>query len=254
MQALQRSAAGGIAGDYDLPSQVYTVLDLVDAGSRFSVKGLQDHWSTVTAQIDAAFKVYGFNAEWLDAMGRLDVDISDAAERRASADEDLLPTGTALDDAVAQAKAWRKHARTVVAVTPGLTRTGHTPTGSSVAQLKASLKQLLPQVGRAATIRFGGGAAERARGQALITKLDKAAAAHRAALAKLRPEIRTLNLLKGLLYEELKRLATAARNVLSPAGAHAFAVTTHVRSHRRHRTQGGQAAPPPVAASGGATT
>jgi hypothetical protein len=68
-------------------------------------------------------------------------------------------------------------------------------------------------------------------------------------VGKLSPKVRAVNETEGVLYEELRRLARAARRVC-PDEAHLFSVSAHVRTRLRSRDHGASntGATPPVAA------
>ncbi|MBI4617281.1 MAG: hypothetical protein HY720_26965 [Planctomycetes bacterium] len=155
--------------------------------------------------------------------------VDTAAAEKGAARESTLPTGEALDLAVEAAKEWRRDAATVVAVTPGLSLRGvRLGTGSSVAMLLQSIRVLLPVVANPKAKGSGGGPSMRAAGQKTLAALEKARDAHRTALARLSPAARALAALKGILYEELKRVGRVARNVARGKSSE-FAVSRHVR-------------------------
>ena len=220
-----------------LPSASLPEADRVDVGSRYAVTKLTDLAKDVLPRVHRApFARFGFDARWVSAIEALVAEIDVASARTQDARDGSLPTGEALDAAVAATKAWRRDAMTVVSITASLrAKATHIAAGSSIAKLVQSVKTLLPLVGQASAVSSGGGPAMKAAGALLLTKLAGARDAHKAGLGKLTPEVRALNAAKGILYEELRRVATAARAVV-PAEAHLFAVSAHVRSqHVRKR-------------------
>jgi hypothetical protein len=115
-------------------------------------------------------------------------------------------------------------------------------TGTSVAKLSASIRKLLPLVAHPDARPSGGGAEMKRAGQAAIDALARAQAAQKKAVGVLSPEVRALNQSKGLLYEELRRLARPARRV-APADAASFAVRAHVVAPTRGRGRKSPAKP-----------
>lgn len=215
-----------------LPSAALAEADRVDVGSRYAVAKLTGLATTILGEMATfAFERFGFGAPWHQAMGALIAQVEHTAESKQVAKDSALPTGEALDKLLGDAKTWRRDAQTTIGITPGLAGLGpNAGTGTSIAKLSASIRKLLPIVGDPRATDFGGGPAAKAAGAALLIGLTSAVAAHKAALAKLSPEVRALNAQKGLLYEELKRVSRAARNVAKGA-ASKFAVSTHLRSN-----------------------
>lgn len=213
---------------------------LIEVGARHSTDKLLTFAATVLAQVGAhaGFATFGFDAAWV-ARTQAQIDAIDAAATALSdARSATLPGATALTDAIAAAKQWRRDAATSVM----LAAIPHhfTPTGSSVPGLMRSVTDLLALIGDASATPFGGGPKKKSEGTALLAALKKARAAHVTELAKLSPAQADLQAQKGALYESLNRLARAARNVM-PGQASAFATSTHLATGRHHKAP---AAPP----------
>jgi len=218
---------------------------LADVGARCPTEALLKLLHTVLPKraAHADFATYGFDAAWASAVTALGAELEAAAAAVGSAKSDTLPSGLALDQAIATAKDFRRRAATTVSLTTELAkRHGLIATGASTARLIRSLQALLPDVGSAYAVPHGGGAAMVKEGTAIVATLEKAQAAHQTALGKLSVPIRALQEKKGVLYEELRRLARAARAVV-PAEAGLFAVSGHVRA-TRHRKKTGTAQTP----------
>jgi hypothetical protein len=141
-----------------------------------------------------------------------------------------------LDAVVEKAKAWRRDALTVIKMTPGIDHPAHIATGSSIPLLAKSMRAIVPFVAHAKAAASGGGAAMKLAGAKLIADVATAGDAHKKALVALSPELRALNREKGVLYNELKRMAVAARNLAGPA-AHGFALATHLRAHHGRKAK-----------------
>jgi hypothetical protein len=225
-----------------LPSAKLDATHLIDVGGRYNASALTTLATSSLAKMTSAFAAFGFNDPWKEKVVSL-VDVINAQVDVVQAGkDDALPGARALDASIAAAKAWRRTAHTVLSVTPGMMSELPAQTGSSIAKLGASLKSVAGSVSAADATPYGGGPKFGAEGKALAKDLDAKWRTHRAEIAKLSPEQKTLHAAKGILYEELKRLARAARSV-TPADAHAFAPSMHVRSHR-HRADKAPPTPP----------
>jgi hypothetical protein len=212
-----------------LPSASLPALHLVEVGARYSASKLVSHAHAVLAKLSSyGFASFGFSDAWAAAVLALVTEVEAGAERKGELSGGVVPTADALHEAIRAAKEWRRDAVTVVEVTPSLRgRAAAAGTGSSVAKLCASIRKLLPLVAHPDAKPNGGGAEMKRAGQAAIDAVASAQAAHKKALGVLSPEVRALNQTKGLLYEELRRLARAARRV-APADAASFALRSHV--------------------------
>jgi hypothetical protein len=212
-----------------LPSAALPETHLIEVGARYSGARLVEHAHTVIAKLDSyPFARFGFDTAWTAAVGALIAQIESSVESKAELAADVAPTAEALHVAVKAAKEWRRDAGTTLQVTPTLrARAPSIGTGSSIPKLVASIRKLLPLIAHRDAASGGGGTEMKRQGERLITDLERAQAAHRKAIGKLSPEVRALDKAEGVLYEELRRLARAARRV-APSEAALFAVLPHV--------------------------
>ena len=218
---------------FDLPSFALPETDRIDVGTRFSLDRLVEFAHTALSRIDRyTFARFGFDDAWVQAMNTLLGDLSTlpaSAEKARDAD----PSGEALEDVVAAAKAWRRDAMTIVAITPLLRdRVKRFATGTSVPKLVFAIRALLPLVAHPYAAACGGGQAMKGRGVATLVALKDARNLQRAALGRMTPEMRELCAMKGLLYEELRRLAKTAQ-LVAPIDANLFSVASSMRAHHR---------------------
>jgi hypothetical protein len=237
--------------------------ELIDVGARFNLNSLTNHASNVLAKVAAQnadeeasehFSDYGLDAGWASAIEGLIASIDDAGAAANAVATDALPTGEALDSALAAAKELRRQAVTVIAADPTRsTAMGALGSGSSVPSTRKGLAKVAALVPLAAVTPVGTGKDLRARAQAAINALDVADKAHRTAIGKLSPAAAKMHATKGVLYKELKSVARVARTV-TPSNAHLFSLVTHMRVHHRsrkraHETNGATHAPTTPAAS-----
>lgn len=220
--------------------------DRADVGSRYSFDKLLGHAVTALSKVTAPFAAFGYDDAWRASMRALLQQLELVAAHKDAVGAESVPTGAALDAAVSAAKAWRRDAGTVLALLPEVDHHAfRLGSGSSAKALERTLTEALPYVKPARVTPYGTGAQMRDEGKRRVDALKAARKAHKEALAKLSPEARAVQALKGTLYEELKNLARVARNV-APTEAHLFAVGTHVRSNHHH------AKPPAAPAAAGA--
>src|SRR5437868_6987060 len=105
-----------------LPAAAMEPKHLVDIGSRFPVSRLDKLCDAVMPKIEHHdFSRFGLGPDWVAAIDSLRAEIA-ASQSAAAAvrDESVLPSGEALDAAVAAAKNWRRDASTCVHMTPTL--------------------------------------------------------------------------------------------------------------------------------------
>ena len=141
-------------------------------------------------------------------MAALGADVQPASEQAGDAKSEMTPSGLALDQAIAAAKDYRRRATTTISLTHELhQRHGLRMTGASPDRLIRALEAILPDIGSSYAVPHGGGAAMVKEGKAILAALGKVHDAHQATLGKLSMPIRLLHEKKGLLYEELRRLA-----------------------------------------------
>jgi hypothetical protein len=189
-------------------------------------------------------------------MDALASEIESSAEHKSAVAGDALPTSTALNDAIAKCKEWRRSAATRVAISPKLVaRLPKIQTGSSPKGLETSMRALLPLVGSSDSA-VPGGAAFKAQGQKLLNELGAQLKKHKAAVGKLSSAVRDHNATEGVFYEELKRLSRAARDII-PEEAHLFSLK-HARTRTSSRdktkkTNGTVATPAAISATSSTT-
>ncbi len=219
-----------------LLSNVIPLVDRVVTGARFNGAELIAHWNSVRPKVDAhraGFDDLGFTTTWENEMDALASAIESAAEHKDALADDALPTGEALNDVIAQAKAWRRTATARVRLSPTLAaRAPNVSTGSSPVALAQSIGKLLPLVAHAAAV--PNGAPVKAEGAKLLKSLVVETKKHKAAAGKISPAVRGRNAEQGTFYEELKRVARAAR-VVAPEEAELFAPSHHVHVRSRSR-------------------
>ena len=220
--------------DIALPSATLPTADLIDAGSRFNLERLLTHAESVLGKIDhPGFASYGFDGVWRTGMEHQITKTRACAAEVEAGRENAMPSGEHLDAVVGRAKSWRRVASAAVSIIPGAMHLGHGPgTGTSVPALITSIGRLTTPVKKAPRTPEGTGIETSLKGTALIAELKDAQKAHKLALKKLPPVERALHEAKGLLYEELKRVARIARTEV-PTESKDFAPTTHLLSRRR---------------------
>lgn len=218
-----------------LPSASLPKPTLTEVGTRFSTTALTKLANVVLAKVakQPAFAPYGFGAPWISAMrAQLDALSTAHADVRVARDA-VVPTSQAFNEAMHAAKEYRRRAATVVSLTPGISHR-FIATGSSTKKLVASIEDLLPRVASAATVPHGGGPALAKEGKDVLAALDAALGKHVSAAGEISPELRALSAMKGIVYEELQRLARAARFVV-PKEASLYAPSMHLRTPTKSR-------------------
>lgn len=230
-----------------LPSATLPKTALAEVGARYATAALVKHANVVLAKMgkQAAFATYGFDGQWRSALEAQVATVLGAEADVRGARAAVLPTSKPLLDAIAAAKDWRRRASTVLALTPGAAHR-YTATGSTPKRLIAALLDLVPRVADKATVAHGGGASLSNEGKALATQLAKASDGHVAAASEVSPELRALNVEKGILYEELGRLARAAR-LVAPKEAALYAPSAHLRARMKSRDKKKKAPATPAA-------
>ncbi|MBS2031008.1 MAG: hypothetical protein JST54_24110 [Deltaproteobacteria bacterium] len=237
---MAKSSAASAASK--LPSGKLPQTNLIESGAKHATQLLIEFAQGVLPKTEqSGFERFGITAAWRQSMEALIAEIEADGATRTDLDDGNLSTGSDLDDVVTRAKDWRRTALTVVSVMPSAKGKRITvPSGSSPKALSDGITRLLRVVGDKAAAEFGGGSAFATQGKALAKELATSQKAHKQAAGKLSPVLRHTNLLKGVLYMELKRAAKVARNVV-PSEAHLFAVSMHARAGKRRKKSGADA-------------
>jgi len=219
-----------------LPSGKLPQAQLIEAGAKHATEPLLEFAQSVLPKTEqAGFEKFGITAAWRAAIESLLLEIEADGSTRTDLDDGNLSTGTDLDEVVNRAKDWRRTALTVVSVIPSAKGNRVTvASGSTPAALRQGITKLLRTVGSKAAVEFGGGPSFGAQGKALVKALSTTQKAHTKAAGKLSPVLRHINLLKGVLYLELKRVGRVARTVV-PNEAHLFAVSAHTQGAKRRK-------------------
>ncbi|HEY1958644.1 MAG TPA: hypothetical protein VGH28_23665 [Polyangiaceae bacterium] len=225
MGKTKKKTAKAAKGNALLLSSAMPSAHLVATGGRFNGGELIALWHAVKPKMAAHradFESLGFTSSWASAMDALGARIESTSAHKSELAADAFPTGAALNDVIARCKDWRRSAATRVSISPKLAaRAPKIQTGSSPVALDKTIRALLPLVA-SRDLAAPGGAAMKTQGQKLLGELAAQVKKHKDATGKVSPAVRDRNADEGVFYEELKRLARAARGVV-PAEAHLFA-------------------------------
>src|SRR5438309_4521657 len=125
-----------------LPAAVIPNDRLVEVGSRYFVDRLANFATeTLTRMASYPFGDAGFDAAWRTAFKGTLADLKSAVAELETEREDALPSGLDAEDALVQAKEWRRRASAAVRSSPVLAdKAPDVHTGSSIPRLVASIQ------------------------------------------------------------------------------------------------------------------
>ena len=224
----------GKPGAHALPSAAQDPKHLIEIGARATSERLLEFTAAIVAKVKGApqFAAFGLDAAWCSAIDAQIEIVRAAGKAVDDAKESDLPDAEALHEAIVAAKAWRRRAAAIVSITPAIAHDlPAQQTGVSPAKLSASLRALLPLAGHHQATVSGGGPALRKEGEAILAALTVARDAHLHGVGSLSPKLRAAQKEKGILVDELKRAARAAR-VASPTDASLFSLS-HLRAQAK---------------------